>query len=438
MLVLKCKIEIDCKDKESGAKKQKISFDYVSSVVVKTSCKSLGDTASVVVPRKMLEKAGNPFGNFLNRDGKRKSIGDSVGRGDEITIQLGYDKFGLHTVFKGYITHIEWGQQLTIKCEDKTFLLRNKVAMTDENGKSIIYVPFDVKKFLEKNNLKDITVANEEKYVFGDMNIEGHLRVDQVLDKVTSAYPYIRIFFRYDNYKDGKKVEEASEKLYITRSTEPISAEKKPTVFSPERNIIDDSKLTYINIDDLKLIITAEVVAHCNDVEFTDEKKENSKVEEQKNNPAEELKDNNTEQEQKKPAYKKLTADYPAKIAENNKNGYEQRVYFHPESIDEAKAEQNIEKGEPVKEEYVVTKLREYAQGRYELFATDRVNGSFTAFGEPFVLKGDSVKFDYGDFRPELNDKEFIVDGVEYNFGSNGYRQTITLGYQAIQKPASN
>ena len=37
MLVLKCKIEIDCKDKTGGEKKQKISFDYVSSVVVKTS-----------------------------------------------------------------------------------------------------------------------------------------------------------------------------------------------------------------------------------------------------------------------------------------------------------------------------------------------------------------------------------------------------------------
>ena len=408
MLVLKCNIEIIGKGK-NNSENTKISFDYVSSVVVKTSCKSLSDTADIVLPRKMQEKASNPLRN------KRDSIVDyikekKIKRGDEVTIQLGYEEFGLKPVFKGYILHIEQGNQLTIKCEDKTFLLKENVFPCN-------YTEFNFVDFFRDNEGKIGTIdfKDNSNQIFGGMKIEEHLRVDQALDKVIKTYPTIRIFFRYDKYKDGREEKEASEKLYITESTKPVldKNKKAPIVFSPEHNILNDSKLTYVDAGDLNLIMTAETIADCEFVNFKDEKKENGAN-----------KTDEGEGKEDSPKYKKISSSFP-KV--DDEKGYEKRVFIVRENISKAL----FKKGEKqVEEKDVKDELEKYAKGEYELLKTDRVSGSFTAFGEPFVQKGDLVEFQYGDLRPEMNGKVFIVDAVDYSFGKDGYRQTITLGYQ--------
>ena len=390
MLALKCKIIIDHKDKKSGETKQTISFDYVSSVVVKTSCKSLGDKADIVIPRKMKEK--KPLTKFFSRKGEE--IGDCIERGDEVTIQLGYEEYELRTVFKGYVIHIEQGQQLTIKCEDKTFLLKKEVAR-DEKGNLIEYNPFVFKNFIQ-DNIGAIEVTDKSDQAFGNMDIKGHWRIDQALESVMKEYPYIRVFFLNDE-------------LYITKSTGPAS--DRVIKFSPERNIVEDKNLNYVDMRDLKMIVTATVIAHKNHVDLVEEKKKNNDNAGESNEPPKPL------------THKKISEDFPQETYDKKEN-YEQRTFYFSDSI-------TADNKKKMSEEEVKARLRAYAEDRYREFCTNRISGSFKAFGEPFVQKGDCVKLTgYDDLRPEVNDKVFIVDAVEYTFNGEGYRQNITLGYQ--------
>ena len=73
--------------------------------------------------------------------------------------------------------------------------------------------------------------------------------------------------------------------------------------------------------------------------------------------------------------------------------------------------------------------LDDYAQKMLETYKTDKMSGDFTAFGIPFVKKGDKVHL-YDDENTERDNKRFIADAVKYSFGLSGYRQTVTLGDQ--------
>lgn len=75
------------------------------------------------------------------------------------------------------------------------------------------------------------------------------------------------------------------------------------------------------------------------------------------------------------------------------------------------------------------TELRKFAQEKLATFKVNHMTGSIIAFGEPFILKGDTI--DLRDNKnPERDRKKFIVDAVRYTFGQNGYRQHVELGMQ--------
>ena len=76
--------------------------------------------------------------------------------------------------------------------------------------------------------------------------------------------------------------------------------------------------------------------------------------------------------------------------------------------------------------------LDDYAQNMLITYKVDKMSGDFTAFGIPFVRKGDRVVL-YDDENKERDNKKFIADAVKYNFGLNGYRQIITLGDEIKQ-----
>lgn len=73
--------------------------------------------------------------------------------------------------------------------------------------------------------------------------------------------------------------------------------------------------------------------------------------------------------------------------------------------------------------------LQQFADDKLKEFKIDKMTGTVMLFGVPHVKKGDVVKLRYVDDVIKDN-KKFIVDSVKYNFGQNGYRQELTLGYE--------
>lgn len=89
-------------------------FPLVSEVDISSSWKENGDFANIKMPHSI---------KF-----SQKNIQEIVKRGDEITIQLGYEG-ELHTVFNGYVATVKPETPIEILCEDGIFKLKQaKVA----------------------------------------------------------------------------------------------------------------------------------------------------------------------------------------------------------------------------------------------------------------------------------------------------------------------
>lgn len=82
-----------------------------------------------------------------------------------------------------------------------------------------------------------------------------------------------------------------------------------------------------------------------------------------------------------------------------------------------------------VPEAKTVADLEAFAIEKLKTFSLDRMEGSLTAFGEPYVRKGDVVHLIDPD-SAERDNKQFLAEAVRYRFGRNGYRQEIKLGMQ--------
>lgn len=70
--------------------------------------------------------------------------------------------------------------------------------------------------------------------------------------------------------------------------------------------------------------------------------------------------------------------------------------------------------------------LESVAQEEMKKLKYTGLQGSLQLFGEPYIIKGDVVEITDPDY-PEKNGN-YLVKGVEYRFGTRGYRQKIQLG----------
>ncbi|HPY81601.1 MAG TPA: hypothetical protein PK548_07175 [Bacteroidales bacterium] len=144
--------------------------------------------------------------------------------------------------------------------------------------------------------------------------------------------------------------------------------DNKTITFDPERNLISDT-LKYELAEDVKIAIKAVSI----------------------------LKDNT-----------KLECIVPSD-AKDGKD-YEQRQFYFPGYTDAGK-------------------LKEAAGKKLKEFVSDKMTGSITGFGVPFVQKNDVVRLK-DSRRAERDGKFFWVESVDYTFNTSGYRQKITLGYE--------
>jgi len=70
--------------------------------------------------------------------------------------------------------------------------------------------------------------------------------------------------------------------------------------------------------------------------------------------------------------------------------------------------------------------LQSVAEAEMQKLKYSGIQGSVMIFGEPFITKGDVVDITDPDY-PE-KDGAYLTKGVEYRFGTRGYRQKIELG----------
>ena len=169
MYVLCSKIEI--KSKKTWL------FDKIVSVEVVRDTESLTDTCVVELPRKV------------------KWQGEStipIGRGDEITVWLGYDG-NLQLAFRGFITAVGTKNPVRIECEDEMFKLKQIEA------KKKAYKSVNLETLLKEQGL------GYPLRVMGEQNL-GQYRV--TADTVASLLDHlqengVRSFFRYE---DGRPV----------------------------------------------------------------------------------------------------------------------------------------------------------------------------------------------------------------------------------------
>lgn len=313
MLILQCEIKIGSKSTNKI-----VSFDYVNSIEVKTSCKNLTDTAVVKIPRKMKWK-GESILNYIRRD-------------DPITIRAGYKEYGLETLFKGYVKDVENNTPIVITCENEMRLLKTI------NVKAERIEKFNIKDFI-KRYAPEIEVECPDEIDFGEVIIQEQT-LSQFLNGLMQKFTWFKGFFR-----GGKFV-----------AVIDMNKMQKPTVhtFSPERNMVGDA-LKYTIKEDVKIAIKATSI----------------------------LKDNT-----------KLEVMVP-KEAEIGKD-YEQRQFYFPGYTDE-------------------TKLKEAAENKLAEFDCNKMSGTITAFGIPYVVKGDIIKLK-DKIRTERDGKQFRVDAVDYKF----------------------
>ncbi|MFQ3578534.1 MAG: hypothetical protein SNJ71_00155 [Bacteroidales bacterium] len=71
--------------------------------------------------------------------------------------------------------------------------------------------------------------------------------------------------------------------------------------------------------------------------------------------------------------------------------------------------------------------LKKFAEQKMAEFRADKVTGTVTLWGLPFVKKADILHITDAE-RETINGKKFFVETVHYVWGNGGYRQTITIG----------
>lgn len=97
-----------------GSDTKYLEFESVNKVVIVESVKTLGNKATIVLPRNFKKVAG-------------KSIKELLSPGDPVKIWLGYDE-KLHEEFRGFLQEVESGAPLTLHVDDEFYpLKRNNI-----------------------------------------------------------------------------------------------------------------------------------------------------------------------------------------------------------------------------------------------------------------------------------------------------------------------
>ncbi|TDW46572.1 hypothetical protein EV144_106244 [Flavobacterium sp. 270] len=403
-------------------------FTYVKNVDISSSYKSLTDTATIVMPKKVYTNTkGFDQNLFANATGNEITIHDFFKLENYIEIFLGYDG-DYKPAFRGYITGVNSDITATITCEDTMYAFKKVKAVKDANVQNpndtmniVATNPttnidnFNPKTFFEKRikELKlpfKVNALNED---LGNIMIKRNQSLAQVFEmlkdkgiytyfKTETTGPVLTITNNPQNHTANelggfitrnfiksplagalvKKLINQGLSLLssqLNKATQSVSDRFSGKVrFRFRYNIIED-KLTVVN-----------------------ESTKNTRIRIEKY-----FKNSNT----------------PIYIELGDPNGQLTKTHVLHSDTDELPKDPVAFKKATTQ---TASELYQYGALRAMESKPSGFEGSFLTFGEPFVRPTDQVILE------NAKDKEkngtFQVEKVERSFGENGYRQRIYIG----------
>lgn len=208
MEVLICKIKIG-----------DLLFDFVNTMKIESTWKELTQKAMITLPAALKVEY--------------KSLKNSIPKGSEVTIEIGYESNGLKEVFKGFVTRVHPKVPIEIECEDLMWKLKQtQVTLNakDETFQSYLskVLPYEV----------DCFDMNLPKFVV------NKLTAAQLLDQLKDDYGF-PIFVRNNKIVVGKQYDRASSSKHIFVIDNSVNSNIKA------------QSLEYRSKDDLDIKVTA-------------------------------------------------------------------------------------------------------------------------------------------------------------------------------------
>lgn len=195
-------------------------FTSVNSIRIEKSRKTIGDTAIITLPARY-------SGEF---------IVNKLKNGDVVKIQVNYVNYPVTTEFEGYISEINPGRPVTIRCEDEMYQLKRKKP-TAKSFQSVKLA--DVLKYLVpecKTECPDITLS--PFYIKKDSSIAV------ALQQLKDAYG-LDIYFRNKILFAGLP--------YTESSVVSVS----PVIYNLDLNVKPNPQLTYKVADSIRMKVKA-------------------------------------------------------------------------------------------------------------------------------------------------------------------------------------
>lgn len=402
-------------------------FTYVKNVEINSSYKSLTDTATIVMPKKIYTDTKSlDLSMFKNASGEEKSILDFFKVENFIEIKLGYDD-DLKTAFRGYITGVQSDVNATITCEDVMYAFKKIKAVKDDDvqnpkdtfntiatNPTINAENFNPKTFFQKRigELKlpfAVDALNED---LGNVIISRNHSLAQVFEmlKDKGIFTYFKMektgpVLKITNNPQQHTVAEMAGfidrnfiksplagmlvKKLINQGLSILSSQLNKAVQSVSGGFLGKARFRFqYNIIEDKLVAINEST-------------KNTRIRIEKY-----FKNSNS------PVYIEL-GDPNGQLVKTHVLHSDEDLPKDPEAFQNATTK-------------TASALYQYGALRAMESKPSGFEGYFLTFGEPFVRPTDKVILE------NAKDKEkngtFQVEKVERSFGENGYRQKIYIG----------
>ncbi|MBE8725814.1 hypothetical protein [Flavobacterium hungaricum] len=403
-------------------------FTYVKNVEINSSYKTLTDTATIVMPKKVYtDTKGFDQSLFANASGTEKTIHDFFKVENFIEIYLGYDD-DYKPAFVGYITGVQSDVNATITCQDAMYAFKKVKAVKDDDvqdkndtlntvseNPSINIENFNPKTFFEKRikELKFPFKVNALNENLGNIIISRNHSLAQVFEILKDKGIYT--FFKMEitgpvlNITNNPQQHTPNELAsFIDRNfiKSPIANALVKKLINQGLNLL----LSQLNKATISLTNGFSGLVNfrfrhniiADKLVVINESTKNTRTRVEKY-----FKNSNT------PIYVEL----------GDPNGQLLKTHIlHSDSEDLPKDPEIFKKTTTE----IASELYQFAALRAMESKPNGFEGHILTFGEPFVRPTDKVILE------NAKDKEkngtFQVEKVERSYGENGYRQKIFLG----------